>query len=327
MTEANKDSSLNSVSFDDAKDFSDSFENSFLINYAIQHAVEDLGSYYGSSKEFYNFFGDGKLLSIWNKFPERRERIFNYMVINGRMPWQLSAEQTEDINRSYRIIAKSVYNSIKDSFSLEDSQMKVSLSKYLDFNFDYLSICKMLDEKIALAEVDEDKSAIASSLKFWQGVGLDNSKSSDFFEYVYFGVKRAPGSTAFKRTVIEKSFANEAFSEKIIEKVVKSSPISLKRSIVSNLCDLLSSIHWERRTLLRAKEKNEEYDEDRLSELQEKVDQFNEVLILFAPVVDRQVQRNLVDNISSENLVWLVPSVSQIGNGWLSAALERRMSK
>ncbi len=106
--------------------------------------------------------------------------------------------------------------------------------------------------------------------------------------------------------------------------MVKSSPISLKRSIVSNLCDLLNNT---RRSLLRAKERYEQYDEDRLNELQEKVDQFNEVLIMFAPVVDRQVQRNLVDNISSENLVWLVPSVSQIGSSWLSGSLERRMSK
>lgn len=327
MTDLNENSSLSKVTFEGAKSFSDSFEDSFLIDYAIKHAIEDLGSYYGSSKDFYNFFGDGKLLSIWNRFPERRKRLFDHMVVNGRVPWQLSKEQTEDVNRSYRIIAESVYDSIKDSFSLEDSRIKVSLSRYLDFNFDYLSICKMLDEKIALAEDDEDKAAITSSLEFWQGVGLDNSKSSDFFEHVYFGIKRAPGSTAFKRTVIEKSFENEAFSDKIIEKVVKSSPISLKRSIVSNLCDLLNKSSWERRSLLRAKERNEQYDEDRLNELQEKVDQFNEVLIMFAPVIDRQVQQNLVDNISSENLVWLVPSVSQIGISWLSGALERRMSK
>lgn len=327
MTEANKDLPFTNVSFGDAKDFSDSFESSFLIDYAIKHAIDDLGSYYGSSEDFYNFFGDGKLLSIWNRFPERRYKVFHNLVVSGRMPWQFSKEQAEDINRSYRLIAKSVYDSIKDSFSVEDSRTKLSLSKYLDLDFDYLSICKMLEEKIALAEDDDDKTAIANSLEYWQGIGLDNSKSSEFFEYVYFGIKRAPGSTAFKKRVIEKSFANEAFSDKIIEKVVKSSPISLKRSVVSSLCDLLSNSNWEKRNLLRAKERNEQYDEDRLAELQEKVDQFNEVLIMFAPVADRQVQRCLVDNIYSENLVWLVPSVSQIGSSWLSKSLERRMSK
>ena len=61
------------------------------------------------------------------------------------------------------------------------------------------------------------------------------------------------------------------------------------------------------------------------SSLKESVDKVQEKLILFAPVVDREVQRSLVDNVCKENLVWLVPTVSRLKGSWLSGRLESRM--
>jgi hypothetical protein len=321
MTEevaSNEVCQLSNLHIDEEVSFEDKFSESYLVNYAIKHAIEDMSRYYASPEEFTSFFGNGSLISIWNAFPKHRQTILDSFVIPMRIPWNLGKDASSSMMEQYKAIAISVHDTVKDSYTLSDSRMRVGLSDILDIKYDFKTICEHLIES-------EDPH---NSLEYWRDVGLNRSDDPEFFEFAYFSIKRAPGSTELKKQVISHASAKNALSTKIIEAIAKSSPITLKRSIVKELCgelwDLKRDINCIDRKRIGKGLSVEEVEEMK-SSLKESVDKIQEKLILFAPVVDRSVQRNLVENVCKENLVWLVPAVSQVGNSWLSRSLEAAM--
>lgn len=309
---------LSNLHIDEEISFEDKFSESYLVNYAVKHAIEDMSNYYVRPEEFASFFENGRLISIWNAFPEHRQTILDSFVIPRRIPWNLDKDASSSMMEQYKAIAISVHDTVKDSYALSDSYMRVGLSGILGINHDFKAICEHLIES-------EDPH---NSLEYWRKIGLDRSDDPEFFEFAYFSIKRAPGSTELKKEVINRASAKRALSSKIIEAIAKSSPITLKRSIVSQLCGELWDVRRDIKSIERkmiAKGLSVEEVEEMKSSLKESVDKIQEKLILFAPVVDREVQRSLVDNVCKENLVWLVPAVSRLKGSWLSGRLESRM--
>ena len=81
----------------------------------------------------------------------------------------------------YKSIAKSVYDTVKDSYALSDSYMRFGLSNILDIKYDFKAICEHLIES-------EDPH---NSLEYWRKSDLDRFKKPEFFELAYFSIKRA----------------------------------------------------------------------------------------------------------------------------------------
>lgn len=309
---------LSNLHLDEEATFDDHFSDFYLKSYAVKHAIEEMSRYYVKPEEFASFFGNGKLISIWNAFPKHREAILNGFVMEKKIPWNLEETTSSSMMEQYKAIAITVYDTVKDSYTLDDSRVRVGLSGILGVKNDFKAICEHLIEA-------EDPH---NSLEYWRETGLSMSDDPQFFEFAYFSIKRAPGSTELKKQVIRHASEKKALSTKIIESIAKSSPITLKRSIVKELCSELwvikRGLNSVDRNIFRGHLSVEEAEEKK-SSFKETVDEIQEKLILFAPVVDREIQRSLVENVCKENLVWLVPAVSQVGNSWLSRSLEAAM--
>ena len=267
------------------------------ISYALNDVLDN-ACYWTGSREFAGFFSNNRLLAIWNEYPELREKILNKLVIPSKVP--RSCLDADVYTQQYKQIAKMVFAPIEKSLTLSDSKLIFSLREVLNLNLDYLGSLKSLSESPNRAPYD-----------LWLKEGLKNSLSEDFFNYAFFSVKRAPGSTDIKREIIFAAMERGCLSDSIVNKVVKSSPITLKRAIVKALSNELQTLKWGKKD----------------PPAQKIMDKVESAIILFAPVQDMEIQDYLVETVSDDNLVWLVPAISMLGHHWVSSKLERRLDQ
>jgi hypothetical protein len=173
-----------------------------------------------------------------------------------------------------------------------------------------------------------EDNQVGEDYHFWVDRYIKTLTSDDeeAFEKLYFSIKRAPGATEVRRFILEAAINKEALSEKILSKIVKSAPISLRRSIVKKLCDQKAEcghiLYYEDPSRRRWRN----YSDKDFADARKKSDKLEAKLILFAPIQDYKIQSNLIESLDKDNLVWIVPAVSSIGRGYLADKLQRRMS-
>jgi len=299
--------------------------NSFpdeVYEYALVHACQEY-SYWNNNKTsvITSFFTGGRLLKIWNNYPNLRDSIFDNIVLRfSVVDRSLSAKnmvtERQDIRRSCSEIAKKILESQSDNFSRHwvDKVDRMVGAGILSKSWDHKSILSSMEE------YDEE-------YMYWLKKYIKTLKQGDekAFEELYFSVKRGKGATEVRDFILRKSLEYGALSNKILEKIAKSSPISLRRTIVQWLSadkhDLLNRLSYMKRN-----DYNGGYTDEDFKDMQEKADAIDSKLILFAPIQDMNVQIKLVDVLSKDNLVWCVPAVSSLGSSWLSSRLEKNMS-
>lgn len=304
-------------------------ELEFLVLYGLEQAIENI-RYYGSDDKFFSIFGNGKIITMWSEYPKLRSRLFRRLVATKYVPWNLEEDKRRDMMLSYSSIARRVYDSVEDSWDISSGPDKVLAADVLSVKIDYLDVLNLFSKKKESITDDSEEgrlelASLEASKSFWTAEALRKSHSEALFDKIYFDIKRAPGSTSERRAVLTAALNNNALSDKIIMKIAKSSPISMKRLVVKGLAQK----KWDLNGIYeREKSRSHfEVDEKSLEIKKDKVDKLEAKLMLFAPVVDSDVQQSLLGSVRSENLVWIIPSVSQIGNSWLSRDLERRLNK
>jgi len=297
------------------------FDKNYFIEFAVLTVLSEFrygGYYHGAADraKFDNIFGNDRLLKIWNQFPGLRGNLFKTIITKlstdksytyscTKLPPDLSSI----VRGQCEVIAMKIYKSIEDSFSPEASKIKLALETALDMNFDHLSIIKAIES--------DDPNSL--SIDLWIQDGLMRSHSSAFFDHVYFSVKREPGATDKKIEIIRRASISGSLSDKIILAIAKSAPISLKREVIRHLIGVMSGELHTPAHVLR-KEIISDTDKIILDEAESKA-------MLFAPIQDEEIQRLLLPAISTDNLVWLIPAISSMGNKWLSRDLENRLNQ
>ena len=272
-----------------------------ILEYAIPHAIGDLGYYWRKNHLAESIICDDSFLFIWKNYPSQRESLLRLSI---------SSSSNEDDRHFYGITKEFSTKFISDLYSLievnddlEDNKLRARLIPYSDKSFDYLSqLCEY--------SLNPNHDRL---YEIWKSAGLARSMDAKFYDYIFSKVKREPGSTDEKVRIVEAAGTNDALSDLIVSKVAKSSPKSLKRKVVSILCDKITSY---RRTMERTKAE--------LSELfEEKVEKEERRVMLFVGCDDNEVVSNLIDTLSKDNLPWLMPSASK--HPWLSRRLQQKI--
>lgn len=292
--------------------------NSEIYEFALKEACT--GYHYYDGKIFSLFFTKNRLLKIWNLYPDLRYGILENVIMRS-YSWQgkISKEDSLQMISNCKTICEKIVEDRAGDLSPEwaKTQDRMESLGYISVERDFLGNLEKLSE-----------FQTGETYNYWlhQYMNTLDSSNEQEFEDLYLSIKRAPGATDVRRVILNAALQKEALSEKILKKIVKSAPITLRRSIVRSLSDQKSSCqhilyykHESRRQWSRYSKEDFEAAEEKAAKLESK-------LILFAPVQDVRIQSDLIKSLEKENLVWIVPAVSSLGRSYLSDNLQRRMS-
>ena len=301
----------------EAKEQSTNQYSEEIYHYALSEAC---AGYHYRSKIIEIFFTEGRILQIWNKYPEFRNDIFNNVILRfSRYSNDMGPLKAQSFKEDCRKIVEQIISDKKSDTTAVWARINDRLKSegYPAVKYDYNDILKSLENN----QVGED-------YHFWleRYMGTLTSDDEEAFEGLYLSIKRAPGATEVRRFILEAAINKEALSEQILSKIVKSAPISLRRSIVEKLCyqkrECDNILYYEDPS--RRKWRN--FSDKDFDDARKISDKIEAKLILFAPIQDYQIQSNLIENLKKDNLVWIVPAVSSIGRSYLADKLQRRMS-
>lgn len=288
-----------------------------IYYYALSEACS---AYHYRSKIIEIFFTEGRILQIWNKYPEFRNDIFNNVILRfSRYSSSMGSLKAQSFKADCRKIVEQIISDKKSDTTAAWARINDALKSegYPAVSHNYNDILKSLEDN----QVGED-------YHFWVDRYMKTLTSDDeeAFERLYLSIKRAPGATEVRRFILEAAINKEALSEKILSKIVKSAPISLRRSIVEKLCsqkrECGNILYYDDPS--RRKWRN--FSDKDFADARKKSDKLEAKLILFAPIQDYKIQSNLIDCLNKDNLVWIVPAVSSLRGSYLADKLQRRMS-
>ena len=289
-----------------------------IYYYALKHACND---WHGVDEDTTtSFFSDNRLLKIWNLYPEIRGPIVSNLILRISR-WKDSAPDkvSETLLSNIKQIAKAMHLEMSDNISISWIQTRDLLERngLLEASDDFKKILSRISEN----------GQTSGLYSFWlkRYMKTLGKGSEEEFEKLYSSIKRAPGATEVRREILRKAIDKCALSEKLLKKIAKSAPISLRRTIVVKL----SNQKAEANQILFYRDKTKyswrSFTEDEFAKARKIVDNTESKLMLFTPVQDTEVQRNLIDSLEKENLVWVVPAVSALNISWLSSMLQSKM--
>ena len=289
-----------------------------IYAYAVSAACYSFGNYWGSKEDdlYETFFSNGRILKVWNEYPKLRDTIFQNFVLSSWADRRVKEGAREDFKKSCNEIARQVVSAKDGDTSIEWAQTSDRLqSGGYDHSF--------FDELEILESMSDDQTT--STFGFWleRYIATIEEGDEEAFDKLYFSIKRAKGATAVREKILTSAMDNSALSEKIIKKISKSAPISLRRSIVQNFAAQKNRCRGIIESYNRGWRRHTAEDAEKAEKTMEKIES---KLILFAAVDDYRLQSNLVDALDKDNLVWVVPAISAIDSRWLTEKLERRMS-
>lgn len=291
--------------------------NSKIYEFALKEAC----GYCFDKNVFSLFFTRNRLLKIWNLYPDFRSGILENVIMRP-FNWEnsLSKEESLQLKSNCVTICKKIQEDMEGDLSPEwaMTQDRMEDLGYISVERDFLGNLEKLSD-----------NQTGDVYRYWLDRymrTLDSSNEQEF-ESLYLSIKRAPGATEVRRDILNAALQNEALSEKILKKIVKSSPITLRRNIVKSLSDKKKSCQRILYYQDESKRNWPMYSEEDFKAAKEEADKVESKLILFAPVQDLNIQANLIDVLDKENLVWIVPAVSSLGRSHLSARLQIRMTE
>jgi len=273
------------------------------LEYAVDAAITAV-SHYWSGEASKKIINDNTFGYIWNTFPLYRERLVS-IALNAAhgvsyRDYALSPSFAKDwISKEYEILSN------KEKLTAIELDAYLNMQPIADISYSYLD--GLMSANI---ECDEEKCEIIKRH------GLEKSRDPEFYDFLFESVPRKVGGTDVKYNILEKAYNNNSLSEKLIKKIAKSSPISLKRKIAQLLSgDILikkGEIYRNRHATLEEKEAR-----------QKNIDHSESLLMLFADVADYYVISSIIEIISKDNIPWIMPSVSKINRSYLTKRVER----
>jgi hypothetical protein len=300
MSDSN-DKIFNKVKFENTFKIGDDFI-SMLMSYAIPKAVQDLDSYWRSD-------GAEKVITdetfgfIWENYPETRGELLDvaYSICS-------TSTRIKSVTKEFgKTFIADLYQHIEYNEDIEDNRLRIRLLPIVNPNFDYLShLCKFA--------LDAEKENLYN---LWRSAGLESSKDSSFYDYLWSKVKREKGSVDVKLSILTAAFENDAVSDALLKKISKSSPKNIKRLATDKFS---RKIQTRRRDVKRYKRSE---DLEMAAFMQKRVDTLEKKIMLFVDCIDREVVSNLFDCLSKDNLPWLMPAASH--HYWLAERLQSKL--
>ena len=279
----------------------------------VDEVTGNSGYYYRRSEASLDVLNDDTFSYLWSEHPSKREMLLSDIIDNN-------GYRTEPYTKEYRKeTLESVYSAIPVDGENETNRMRMRLIPNIYPMYDYLAELN----KFGLTEDTENLHSM------WSNVGMNHSCDSNFFDYLWAKVKRAPGSVKRRIQIVEAAFENDAISKKMLLHVAKRGTKNLKRSMTSSYSQKMSDLrrqHWrlERQgsDLTGAKKRA---NVSQIQNNQKKIDEVEGRLMLFVDCDDERVVGNLIDSLSKDNLPWLMPAASK--HYWLSRRLQKKIEE
>lgn len=267
-----------------------------LILYSIEHMISS--SINGVSESQFNLMKDiineENFDSIWNVLPSSRSNLVTTLIYivtyNYGVPLYLFSKQFS-IQKLKEIEA--LLSSIGD---IDSNIERLRIIKAIYPKFDYLGeIDKFISNNVPQNIVN---LWIESSLEY-----LDLNE--EYISKIYSKVKRCQGSTEIKSKILLLAINKNILPEKEIRSIAESSPINLKRQVL---------------TALVACKRRSSYKNNNIGSIRNDVDRekFNlnlskkseELMMKFSSTKDSKILSELIDNLSFKNIPWILPIVS-----------------
>jgi hypothetical protein len=279
-----------------------------ILAYAVSQAIKNMGGYY-STPESSKIINDDTFEYIWKNFPDKQSVLLEQILSCATASSGSYYKMNLSAEFSMKWISKLYWFLSEEDTEQEDAwdflSTKLRIQPFVDAGYDYL-------EALTGAEL-RGNDKCAETLK---AHGLLNSKDSNFYDFCFSKVKRQVGGVDIKYNIVSSAAENEALSEGLIRKIAKSAPISLKRQVTRLLSGKINNLKYSLRY-----EQNKGLEAD----ITKNVDYFESLIILFASVPDRELLESVAEAISTDNLPWILPAVSQVNNRWLTERVERLM--
>jgi hypothetical protein len=287
---------------------------SVLISFAIPNAIEDLSYYWrnegNGAKKILN---DKTFEFIWRSFPKHRDALFNFVLESASKGENDSGANHYLTKEFSTTFANKTLASIEENDDYKDNQLKAKIvSCGIHPKFDYL-------KQLHKFSIDPTKDKLYN---LWERTGLRSSGDFEFYDFLLGRVKREKGATDKKNEIISHALENDCLSNKALKRVAKSSPKTLKRTVV---CHLSNKLSVARRNMDHAANSNRGggVDEVMVKYWKKNVDRLEAKAMMFVDCTDNEVVGNLIECLSKDNLPWLMPSASQ--HPWLARRLERKI--
>jgi len=311
----------NSFNIDDSVTLSLSDDDkSRLIEIAISDVVRNHSAYHYGQVDYSWLVNDNSFLGLWNSYPKFRGGLTD-LLIHSNSNQKYGVRVSESYASSF---LKSLDKSLFDSKELEANLIRQKIIPQIYLNYDYKAEILRLQETGC-------SDAIVNG---WINVASLHSNSDDLYEFLLSRVKRAPGSTEVKTSILVKAFEKNIICEEYIKQIAESSPINLRRTAVDGLTKIMSSLDYEISTIKygygyryspTSKRDLGQSEKAKLLGLESKREKVEALALLFAHIEDRSITRNLAVQVSIKNLPWVLPTAAKFP--WVVSEIQRRIDK
>ena len=243
------------------------------------------------------------------------------------------------------------YLGSKDNLTLYAESLKAYLFPVVNEDINFINICKKLEGTTNKRLAEE-----------WENSGLSYSKDPEFFKYKFGKIKRKSGYVEEKRRLIYRAIDAGVTDKKLFQLFIKKSTITIRRSLADyfesrenqlvrlksnavSFLDLYKSDYEKdsESSYFRSLKRHDMEDfrvidfsdyysfsqEDKLAYLDSILDfvskeraKVQDGLIAISQEQDYSVQRVVVNCISKENSVWVIPNIT---HGYLKRQLNEKI--
>ena len=267
-------------------------------------------------------------LKTWETFPDLRERMFSvlcyaatndYIVANS--DYYISAKEAKDLSLD-------IFESCEKNDDYFSSRVRAELSRIL----------KKEDSRFKIDPIKEvsrlkDLKASALAINYWIEISIPLISKDDEYELLYNSVQKAEGYTALKNKIVELSFEKNIIMYDVLDKIAESSPVSLKRTALRNISNILEDIQnaiaikdrkpdtrygfYHRDAVPFETKRYMTYDgfdarylpKDDIEVLKEKERKAQELMKKFLSAEDWQCMQMFCEHLGLDSLAWLLPNI------------------
>jgi len=279
-----------------------------LINYSIKNIVTSMArAWHLCREDNVNswLINENTFDALWNYSTDLRQELI-FILINCRISNKYGVTplmSTEFSNQKLFQIENMIMN-------FEDSNSDIIrriIVPVIYPNFDYKS------EIIRLSEIGRSQEII----NHWIDLASNHSADEELFEFLLSSVKRAEGATEIRNNILTKAFNNRVVCNNYIKKVAASAPISIKRTVVQGLSFLIRELQSQ---VTYPYSTSQDTDQ-----LKKKLDNAENLAIMFASLNDRHILKDLGASLSVKNLPWVLPAAANIP--WIAKDIQRRIDR
>lgn len=280
-------------------------EKSNMLLYALSNLIGYYAGYqsYSEYDKVKFVLNDQSFDYIWNQNTSLREPLFFIMLslASGRPPYHSRHSLTKEfVVERLQHIEKELS---KNTDETSDNTVRRIVST-IHKDYDYTAKIKEIINS-------EDR---ASQLNNWIELALENSSKEEEFEFLLSNIKKSSGSLELKTKIVKAAFDKEILCKKTIEKISKSSHISIRRLCVGRLVEIVSKTRYRLA-----------YSTSNKDVLKGRYDEAYNLMMMFSSIPDRNIVSSLSSSVEVKDLPWILPAASKFP--WIAGRIQERIDK